>query len=93
MRRFEFRAKEWYRRIFCRWTRKGRGTRALAREFGAEEWQVFRLMLEIEAESLSVARRVLADWKKQRDEAAAAQEAARRRRPENFGTSGARLAQ
>lgn len=83
--------RTWYRRLFCRWTRKGRATRTLNKEFGIGEGSAFDLVIKIEAGSIDLARQVLEEWRKEQQLRAAAA-AASRNRPPNQRVSGARLA-
>lgn len=83
--------RTWLRRLFFRWTRKGRAARTLGKEFSIGEGPVFELVTKIEADSVVIARQALEEWQKQQT-ALAASRASSRHRPENQYVSGARLA-
>ena len=83
------RLKTWFRRFGCFWTRKGRSTRALIREFGPDlglgARQVHELVLSIEKGSVDLARHMLLQMR-------AEKEKRERERPPNQSVTGSRLA-
>lgn len=86
------------RRVLFRWTKKGRATRKLAKDFPVKERDAFVLVASIEASLRTNSVQIARDWlEKEREAARAALVALWSREPateppKNNRTSGARLA-